>query len=141
MKSPFLPKFARLIQLVLIGSTVITRTASGAGAPDSALEHELTWMKVREGIAGTTDSVLLPADVRRLAEEGYGEDFRYRVGSTYRAISPEGVARLDALWMESLAQSGASAEVVDSFLEARSSVLTETTDAPSTRIFKRAYEF
>lgn len=114
----------RLFKLVVIGSVVATRSTSGAIAPDEGLEHELAWMAVRQGLAKQSD-IELPTDVQRMVMDSAGDDLGYRVHASYRSVAPENIANLDAMWMDSLVQSGAGADATDQFLAERSRALTE----------------
>jgi hypothetical protein len=121
-------KFTRLFKFVLLSSAVLTRTAGGAPDPQAALEHELAWMAVRDGLSGTSEIGLVPDRARRLVADGFGEGFEARVRESYRTVAVDAVTHLDAIWMDRLAEAGASADVVDGFLAARSSALPEVID-------------
>lgn len=120
-------KIFRLIQFAVIGSAVITRSAGSAGVPEHSMEHELAWMNVRNALSRTSDSMLVPAAARSLVDAGSAKDLDIRVGESYRAISPEAVEQLDALWMTSLFGSRAAVDVMDTFLAARSLALSGKT--------------
>jgi len=114
-----------VVKLFMIGSIMATRTASGAATPEDALQHELAWMSVRDGLSGAETGIQLPADVRRLVEQGFDSDLDYRVRATYSAIAPADIAQLDALWMDRFAEGGAGTEVVDRFLQERAAALPQ----------------
>ena len=121
-------KFTRLFKLVLLSSAVLSRSAGGAADPEAAFDHELAWMAVREGLASTSDIGVVPDRARLLVGEGFGEGFEARVRESYRAVSIDAVTHLDTIWMDRLAEGGASADVVDGFLAARSSALPDVID-------------
>lgn len=140
----------RLIKLVVIGSVVVTPSAAAPPARDDALQHELAWMSVRKGLAGTSETAHLPVDVRRLVEQGAGDDLELRVRASYRDIDPDAIAELDALWMDNLVDLGAGADAMDTFLEARAGMLSDMAGSEEAgldnadkwrsflRVFKRA---
>lgn len=125
---------SRIFKLVVLGSAVVTRTAAGSPAPQSALDHELAWLNVSERMAGSFESATLPDDVRYLVVANFSEDFEYRVKSSYRGMSPDGVARLDELWMDTMREGAADFETMDRFLAARTAALSEMTTPGSTDI-------
>lgn len=123
-KTP-LHHLGRFFKLFVIGSLVVSRSASGGIPTEDAVRHELAWLSVRDGLSGSEANVQLPADVKRLVQQGDGRDFENRVRATYRTISPGEVAHLDALWMNSFSERGTDPDTVDRFLNARSAVLPE----------------
>jgi hypothetical protein len=116
-------KLFRLFKFVLLSSAVLTRTAGGTVDPDTALENEMAWMAVREGLAGATDIGVVPDRARRLVAGGLGDGFESRVRESYLEVSVDAISALDALWMERLAEANADAASVDGFLAARSETL------------------
>lgn len=124
----------RMIKLVVLGSAVATRTATGSPAPESALDHELAWLVVRERTVGNSASAALPDDVRYLVACSFSEDFEYRVKSSYRSALPDGIATLDELWMDTMLEGGADFQIMDRFLAARTTALSEMGTPGSTDV-------
>ena len=116
----------RLFKLLMIGSFVMSRTASGEVTPDEDLNHELAWMSVRDGLSREAKSAdKIPLEVNLLVDTGFGGDLEKRIRASYLAISPTNVAQLDTMWMNSFLDQGADTETVDRFLRARSGALDE----------------
>lgn len=124
----------RAFKLFVVGSFVATRTASGAADPDESLRHELAWMAVRDGLADVVNATPLPAEVRRIVEQEIDRELSFRVDYTYRAISGDEIATLDALWIDHLAGQGAATEEMDQFLEARTGALRQLASGASDSI-------
>ncbi len=118
---PHLRHLSRAFKLFVLGSFVATRTASGAADPEDSLQHELAWMSVRDGLSDSVSGNHISGEIRRMVEQEIEKDLDFRVAYTYRAISPDEIAQLDALWMDHLA----GAEDIDRFLGARTVALRQ----------------
>lgn len=116
---------SNFLKLFMIGSLVASRSATGAATPEETLEHELAWIAARDGLIDATPGIQLPVDIRRLVDQGFDGNFDLRVRTSYRGISPDEIADLDALWMASFSENGVDADVVDRFIVARAATLPE----------------
>lgn len=124
-KKVYLHRLGHAFKLFLLGSFVASRTASGAPGPDDSLRHELAWMNVRDGLSETATDTPLSNEVRQIVEQDTDKDLELRVANTYRVVSPDNVAALDALWMDHLIGAGVAADEIDRFVEARTAALRE----------------
>lgn len=118
---PHLRHLSRAFKLFVLGSFVATRTASGSADPEDSMRHELAWMSVRDGLSNTVSGNHVSGEIRRMVQQEIEKDLDFRVAYTYRAISPDDIAQLDALWMDHLA----GADDIDRFLGARTVALRQ----------------
>ncbi|WP_166486183.1 hypothetical protein [Jannaschia sp. CCS1] len=82
-------------------------------------------MTVRDGLSQMVTDNSLSVEVRRIVEQDVDKDLEFRVANTYRFISPDSVAELDALWMDHLSRLGVAAEEMDRFVQARTAALRQ----------------
>ncbi len=114
----------KIVKLVILGSALATRTATGSYTVEDQIANELAWLNVRRDLETMQQPSQLPTTIVRLVAAGQGPEFETRILASYAAVRPEARSQLDAMWMDRLADEASSA-TLDRFLATRAVALAE----------------